>query len=113
MNFHDLANLPGTVTLVPSPHPEREIEDAFTSDLLSDVMANAPENSVLITLQAHKNTIACASLAGVAVVLLAGHVSVGNEVLQAAAQEGIALLGSPENQFHLSVRVGGLLGNKD
>ncbi|NNM67395.1 MAG: hypothetical protein HKM06_05245 [Spirochaetales bacterium] len=104
-----MANLPGVVTLVPSARPEREIVAAFTSDLLSDVMANASENSVLITLQAHKNTIACASLAGVAVVLLAGHLSAGNEVVQAATQEGIALLGSPENQFQLSVRVGGLL----
>jgi hypothetical protein len=109
MNFRDLAKLPGVVTLVPSPHPEQEIVTGFTSDLLSDVMANAPENCVLITLQAHKNTIACASLAGVAVVFLAGHLSAGDEMLQAAAQEKIALLGSSENQFQLSVRVAGLL----
>ena len=37
-----------------------EIQNGYTSDLLSDVMGNAPEDSVLITIQAHKNTIAVA-----------------------------------------------------
>ncbi|MBN2875543.1 MAG: iron-sulfur binding hydrogenase, partial [Spirochaetales bacterium] len=42
-----------------------DIVDAYSSDLLSDVMANAVEGSVLITIQAHLNTIAVASLVGI------------------------------------------------
>jgi hypothetical protein len=39
---------------------------AYTSDLLSDVMANAHDSDLLITIQAHNNTVAVASLAAYA-----------------------------------------------
>ncbi|MDR2028056.1 MAG: hypothetical protein LBP93_00815, partial [Treponema sp.] len=38
------------------------LSGAYTSDLLSDVMANAKEGGALITIQAHKNTVAVATL---------------------------------------------------
>ena len=40
-----------------------ELAGGYTSDLLSDVMANLKDRQVLITIHAHKNTIAVASLA--------------------------------------------------
>ena len=36
----------------------------YSSDLLSDVMANAKADGVLVTVQAHKNAVAVASLVG-------------------------------------------------
>ena len=112
MTFQDLTQLPNVKVLVETKNPLQPIEEAYTSDLLSDVMANAPDNSVLITLQAHKNTVACASLAGISVILLAGHPNAPDDMLAAARDQHISLLGSPENQFQLSVRVGRLLGEK-
>lgn len=41
----------------------------YTSDLLSDVMAHIKEDDALITIQAHKNTIAVASLTGASAVI--------------------------------------------
>ena len=35
----------------------REIKGGYTSDLLSDVMGNAQEGNIWITLQTHKNII--------------------------------------------------------
>ena len=58
------------VLLVQAEGNEEEILDAYTSDLLSDVMGNSPEDSVLITIQAHKNTVAVASLANINVLLI-------------------------------------------
>ena len=49
---------------------EAEIRDGYCGDLLSDVMANAPASSVLMTIQAHKNTIAVASLVGITALVI-------------------------------------------
>ena len=41
---------------------DKEIKGGYTSDLLSDVMGNAREGNIWITLQTHKNIMAIASL---------------------------------------------------
>lgn len=86
-----------------------EILAGFTSDLLSDVMGNAPEDSVLITIQAHKNTIACASLAGITAVILCSNRKVPEDMIEAAKDEGIAIFITEDNQFETSYKVHGLL----
>ena len=39
---------------------EENISSVYSSDLLSDILANAPEKSLIITVQAHINTVAVA-----------------------------------------------------
>lgn len=92
------------------PYQDGPVTGAYTSDLLSDVMAHAPDGAVLITLQGHKNTVACASLAGLAAIVLAGLREAPPEMLDAARAEGIAVFGSELRQFDLSWRVAELLG---
>lgn len=108
MTCRQLETLPGVRLLQAAP--EGEIEAAYTSDLLSDVMGNCPADSVLITIQGHKNTVAVATLAGVKAILLANNAPAASDMLAAAAQEDVAVLVSPENQFTLSWRVAALLG---
>ena len=91
------------------PYEDGPLSSAYTSDLLSDVMAHAPEDSVLITLQGHKNTVACSSLAGIKAIVLAGLRDAPEDMLQAARDEGIALFTSPLRQFDLSWKVAELL----
>ncbi len=43
---------------------DREVAGGYASDLLSDVMANSREGDIWVTLQAHPNIIAVASLKG-------------------------------------------------
>lgn len=86
-----------------------DIEAGFTSDLLSDVMGNAPEDSVLITIQAHKNTIACASLAGITAVILCSNRTAPEDMIEAAKDEGIAIFITEDSQFETSYKVHGLL----
>lgn len=107
MTVADLEHQLGCAPLI--PYEDGPLADAYTSDLLSDVMAHAPEDSVLITLQGHKNTVACASLAGVRAIVLAGLREAPEDMLQAARSEGIAVFGSPLRQFELSWKVAGLL----
>lgn len=91
---------------------EKEVSTGYTSDLLSDVMANAEENCVLITIQAHMNTIAVASLTGVSAIILCNSRPVPEDMAGAAAKEKIALYRSEEDQFTVSHRVYECLNRK-
>ena len=86
-----------------------EIRAGYTGDLLSDVMANAPSDSVLITIQAHKNTIAVATLAGIRAIILCNGRTAPDDMKESAVAEGIALLSTREDQFTASAKVAGLI----
>jgi hypothetical protein len=84
---------------------DNEILDGYTSDLLSDVMGNAPEDSVLITIQAHKNTVAVASLAGIGAIILCNNREAPDDMIEAATKEDIAVIKTQDNQFVASYKV--------
>jgi len=88
---------------------DTELTGGYTSDLLSDVMANLEEGQVLITIQAHKNTIAVASLSGAAAVIFCHGRTAAADVVEAAASEGIALFNTPDSQFDTTVKVANAL----
>ena len=96
-------------TCLQSSYQDGEISGGYTSDLLSDVMANAPDGGVLITIQAHRNTIAVASLAGLKAVLLCNNREPDEEMLSAARDEGVAIFQTDKNQFQASCLVGAAL----
>lgn len=89
-------------TCIQNEYKDGKIMGGYTSDLLSDVMANAPDEGVLITIQAHKNTIAVASLAGLRAVVLCNKRIPEQDMLTAAADEGIAVFQTTKNQFETS-----------
>ncbi|MDR0718878.1 MAG: hypothetical protein LBF78_04520 [Treponema sp.] len=82
---------------------------AYTSDLLSDVMANAKDGGALITIQAHKNTVAVASLVNITVIVVCNSRPLPPDMLEAARDEGIAVLLTGENQFTVSGKLYNLL----
>ncbi|MDR2447047.1 MAG: hypothetical protein LBD58_07150 [Treponema sp.] len=79
-----------------------ELAGAYTSDLLSDVMANAHDGETLITIQAHKNTVAVASLVNIPVIVVCNSRPLPEDMLKAAKDEGIAVIRTRENQFTTS-----------
>lgn len=85
---------------------DQEISAGYTSDLLSDVMAHAEAGSVLITIQAHKNTVAVAQLVGANAVIICNDRPIAEDMIEAARQEKIAIFSSAENQFEVSCRLG-------
>ena len=103
MKISDLTGL-GFVCLQ-DKFEDADLAGGYTSDLLSDVMANLEEEQVLITIQAHKNTIAVASLAGAAAVIFCHGRTAAVDVVEAAAAEGIALFNTPDSQFESTVKV--------
>ena len=109
MKVQDLGKALGYKTLV-MPDPSAEVIDGYTSDLLSDVMGNAPEGSVLITIQGHKNSIAVASLLGMPAIILCNNRSAPDDMQAAALKERITIFTTTDTQFTASYRVAHLLG---
>lgn len=95
--------------LIQPGDPAADIMDGYTSDLLSDVMANAKEGSVLITIQAHKNTVAVASLIGAPAILICNSRSIPDDFISSAKNEQIAVLSTTDNQFNASHKIYQLL----
>ncbi|ERP31744.1 iron-sulfur binding hydrogenase [Chitinivibrio alkaliphilus] len=86
-----------------------EIHAGYTSDLLSDVMAHAEEDSVLITIQAHKNSVAVASITGIAAIIFCNSRTVDTETIEAAEEAEVALFQTTLNQFQASVLINSYL----
>ncbi len=89
-----------TTVLAPSEIPE--IQGGYTSDLLSDVMANAEAGDILITVQAHINTIAVCSLVGIPAVIFCSGRPITDDVIAAANEKKVALASTPRNQYIVS-----------
>ena len=81
---------------------DREIAGAYTSDLLSDAMGRAVPEGVLITIQAHKNTVAVASLKDLCAIIICGNRPVPDDMIAAARDEGIGIFVTPFSQFEAS-----------
>lgn len=88
---------------------EKEINGGYVSDLLSDVMGNASEGSVWITLQNHLNVVAIASLKDLACIILVKGIEPSLDVIAKANEEQIPILGSTEKTFELSGKIYQLL----
>ncbi len=101
MNISDLGSAMGFECLHEA-WDDRPLTDGYASDLLSDVMAKAGDDCVLVTIQAHKNTVAVASLVGIAAVVLCNARTVPDDMLEAAKAERVALFRTGMTQFQVS-----------
>ena len=75
------------------------INAAYTSDLLSDVMGHCGDESVLITIQNHLNTIAVCTLVGCQVIVLCHNRPVPPDMAEAAKREGVAIVVTAMSQY--------------
>lgn len=81
---------------------ERQIQDGYCGDLLSDVMANAPTGCIWLTVQTHQNIVNVAVLHEMAAVVLTGGRTPDQETIDRANQEGIPLLMWPGSAYNLA-----------
>ena len=95
--------------IVQNEFEDLSLSGAYTSDLLSDVIANAKDGGALITIQAHKNTVAVATLVNISVIIICNSRPVPEDMLAAAKEEGIAIFLTKENQFKVSGKLYRLL----
>lgn len=80
---------------------DRPVLGGYCGDLLSEVMGNAPEGCVWLTVQQHQNTIAVAVLREMAAVILTGNNAPNEETREKADQEGIPVLQWPGSTYEL------------
>jgi len=79
----------------------REVSSGHASDLLSDVLANAPQGGLLVTIQVHMNVIAVAAHAGLAGVIFTTGRTPEEAVREKAVEEKIPLFVSEEPTFDI------------
>lgn len=82
-----------------------EVTRGHASDLLSDVLANAPTGSVLVTIQVHLSVIAVAVHAGLAAVVFAADRAPDAEVLARASEERLPLYSTAASVFDVVGRL--------
>lgn len=105
MKVFELIEELGLTVFTGSEGIDRDITGGYVSDLLSDVMGNAREGNIWITLQNHMNVIAIASLKELSCIVLVKGIIPIPEIVDKANEEGIPVLGSVENTFELSGKI--------
>jgi hypothetical protein len=79
-----------------------QITRAHASDLLSDVLANAPSGGLLLTIQVHMNVVAVAVHAGLAGVVFTSGMKPEAAVIGKASEENIRLYATGERTFDVA-----------
>lgn len=99
------------LTSLHEDYQDLDVKTAYTSDLLSDVMGNAPDECVIITIQAHKNTLAVATLKDSPGIIICNNRPIPDDFLAAAKEEQIAIFVTAKNQYEVSGELYTLLKN--
>ena len=90
---------------------QKNISGGYVSDLLSDVMGNANEGNIWVTLQSHKNIMAIASLKDLPAVILVNGITPENDTIAQSNEEEIPLLGTFESCFEITGKLYNLLAD--
>lgn len=102
MKVRELVDMFGLTVFSGHNGLDAEIKGGYTSDLLSDVMGNADEGMVWVTLQTHKNIMAIASLKELAAVVIVKGYQPDEATLAQSHEEEIPLLGTKLETFEAS-----------
>lgn len=84
---------------------DREVTGGYVSDLLSDVIGNAQAGHLWVTLQIHVNTVAVASLKGLAGIIVVNGRRPDEATLTRAADEGVPVLLTSLPAFEIAGRL--------
>ena len=87
---------------------DADVTRGYASDLLSDVIANAEEADVWITLQTHQNIVAVAVMKSLAAIVLVNNRQPDEQTVEKAQEENVPLLGAHLTTFELVSKLAGL-----
>jgi hypothetical protein len=85
----------------PSADLDKEVSGAYVSDMMSDVMGNAKDGFLWITIQVHLNIIAVASLKNLSGIILVNSRVPAEDTLKKAIEENIPIMTTPLSAFDL------------
>lgn len=89
--------------------PDREIEGVYIGDLLSWVMGRAKSGDAWITIMSNINTVAVATLADTACIVLAEGVTLDDGVKETAEAKGINVVTTSLSAYSAAVKLSQML----
>jgi len=113
MTLKQIAESLGLNVLTAEDMLDREVNTGYTSDLLSDVMANAKQNNLWITLQLHQNIVAVAKLKELSGIVMVNNRMPEEDTMKKAEEEKIPLLTTADSAFVVSGKLYGLIENQE
>lgn len=84
---------------------DREIRTGYCCDLLSHVMADAPQNCAWMTVLTHVNIIAVAGLANIGCIVIPEGIDVPDQTADKAAEENVSLVTTAMSSYEVSWRL--------
>jgi hypothetical protein len=78
------------------------VEYAFASDLMSDVLTIEKDNMVLITGLANLQAIRTSEMSDIGCIIFARDKKIGEEMISLAIENSMILIRSPHSVFHIS-----------
>jgi len=84
---------------------DKDIDGVFISDMVSDIVAGAAANSLLLTIQTHKNLIATANLVDVAAIIYVRDKKPAEDVVDLANRAQITLFGTELDAWKLAIKL--------
>ncbi|MBP5591175.1 hypothetical protein J6Y50_04880 [bacterium] len=81
---------------------DREIERAFASDLMSDVLTTPFDNGVLITGLANPQSVRTADMMDVSTIILARKKKATEEMIELAKENDAVIMECPLSVYHIS-----------
>ena len=100
-------------TLAGQENLDAEVTGGYSSDLLSDVIANSKEGNLWITLQIHQNIIAVAKLKDLAGIIIVNNREPDEDTLKKAEEENVPILSSGDMSFTVSGKLYELISSQD
>jgi hypothetical protein len=105
MTLSEIINEFGLTVYAPPADGRVRVEHGYASDLLSDVIGNAGEGDLWVTMQIHVNIVAVAALKDVAAIVIVSSHQPAAETIEIAKQKGVCLLGTGMTAFETCGRL--------
>jgi hypothetical protein len=84
---------------------DKDIEGVFISDMVSDIVAGAKPNNLLLTIQTHKNLIATANLVDIAAIIFVREKKPLPDVIELADRAEITLFTTELDAWKLAIKL--------
>lgn len=108
MTIQELFNKLG-FKIICLPNPERVVLGGYTGDLLSNVLTNAKENQVLITVLGHETVLAIAEKKGLSGIILTCGASLSKKDKELSILHNINVAVTDKNSFETTILVNNIL----
>lgn len=109
MRVREFAESFGMRVLAGGENLDRIISGIYICDLLSWVMSHAKKGDAWITVHTHMNIVAVALLTEVSCIIIPDGISVEENTLKKASEEGIPILGADMTSYEIAREAGKMI----